>query len=163
LWLIGLGYLAVVAIAAAWILVRRLQEMQNPAEASGGMYAAGDLMLAIMLVLLFMIPSFFLVRMVARSEGASIIYSQLLVGTSLSAPLCLGLLAFTRNHAAQSLIDLGLDRLCLYRLVCSPLLLVWMVISRLVARVRLAKKLSMYGMLIEGASLAVSVVWFIRS
>jgi hypothetical protein len=47
LGLVVLGYAAVLVVAAALLFVRHLQELENPVEASGGMWAAGDAFLYI--------------------------------------------------------------------------------------------------------------------
>jgi hypothetical protein len=147
LWLIALGYAAVVAVAGALLYSRHLQELNHPADvaAAGGMYAAGDAFLQIFIACLFMVPTFFLVRVMARFDSLYTAYSQLLVGLSLSAPVCLSLFLIGENHVAQSL-----RVLCLDRLFWSPFVLVGIVVSRWVARFDRAKKLANYALLIEG-------------
>src|SRR5579862_7307682 len=92
LGLVGLGYAAVLLFAAAVLYGRHLQELRYPAEASGGMWAAGDAMLLIFIACLFVIPTTFLVWVIARFETLGKAYSQFLLGLSLSAPVCLGVL-----------------------------------------------------------------------
>src|SRR5580698_212683 len=96
LWLIAGGYAAVIVISALWLLARYLQEAAHPADvsAAGGMYAAGDAMLALFIACLFLIPSFFLLRVIAKFEGLYTTYSQFLLAFSLSASVSLALLNF---------------------------------------------------------------------
>jgi hypothetical protein len=160
LWLTGAGYAAVFIVSAVLVLGRYLQEITHPADvvAYGGMFAFGDLLLGIFIVFLFMIPTAFLVWSMARFEGGYTRYAELLVGISLSAPVCLGLFVLEKSHMTESLLTL-----CLYRLAASPFFIVGLVVSRLVARFKLAKKLTSYALLIEGLTLAVAVAMLIRA
>jgi hypothetical protein len=159
LWFVGLGYAAVSLVAAVLILARYLLEHIHRAEvtAAGGMYAFGDLMLAIFIACLFMIPTVFLVWVMAKHEGVYTTYSQLLVGLSLSAPVCLSLFVFGKSHVSESL-----RILCLCRLVGSPFVFVGIGVSRFVARFAQAKRLTSYALLIEGLTLGVAVALLFR-
>jgi hypothetical protein len=121
------------------------------------MYAFGDLMLAIFIACLFMIPTVFLVWVMAKHEGVYTTYSQLLVGLSLSAPVCLSLFVFGKSHVSESL-----RVLCLCRLVGSPFVFVGIGVSRFVARFAQAKRLTSYALLIEGLTLGVAVALLFR-
>jgi hypothetical protein len=158
--LIASGYAAFLAVAAILILARYLLEHFHRADvaAAGGMYAFGDLILAIFIVCLFMIPTVFLVWVMAKHESVYTTYSQLLVGVSLSAPVCLNLFYFGRNHMAESLITV-----CLFRLVASPFILLGIGVSRFVARSGRAKKLTSYALLIEGVSLGIAIALLVRA
>ena len=129
LGLVGLGYAAVLLFAAAVLYGRHLQELRYPAEASGGMWAAGDAMLLIFIACLFVIPTTFLVWVIARFETLGKAYSQFLLGLSLSAPVCLGVLTLGEGSLAQ-----GVGAYCLFRLLSSPLILFEIGVSRLVAQ-----------------------------
>ena len=159
LWFVGLGYAAVSLVAAVLILARYLLEHIHRAEvaAAGGMYAFGDLMLAIFIACLFMIPTVFLVWVMAKHEGVYTTYSQLLVGLSLSAPVCLSLFVFGKSHVSESL-----RVLCLCRLVGSPFVFVGIGVSRFVARFAQAKRLTSYALLIEGLTLGIAVALLFR-
>jgi hypothetical protein len=154
-----LGYAAVFVAAAVLLLGRYLQELTHPADvvAYGGMYAFGDLLLGIFIACLFMIPTVFLVWVMAKYESAYTTYSQLLVGLSLSAPVCLSLFVFGNNHVADNLRNLSLCRL-----VASPFVFVGIGISRFVARFAQAKRLTSYALLIEGLTLGIAVALLIR-
>lgn len=158
LGLVALGYSAVLVVAATLLFVRHLQELQYPAEASGGMWAAGDAFLMIFIACLFMVPTVSLIWVTAKFEAFYTAYSKFLLGVSLSAPVCLGVLYFGENHVGQSLINL-----CLYRLMWLPFILVGMGISRLVARFDRARRFASYALLIEGLTLAIAVALVIHS
>ncbi len=155
--LIALAYAAVFLVAATLLYVRHLQELKYPAEASGGMWAGGDLLLDIFIACLFMVPTVFLIWVTARFEAFYTPYSKFLLGLSLSAPVCVSVLFLGEKHVEQSLITL-----CLYRLTWSPLILVGMGISRLLARFDRAKRFASYALLIEVLTLGIAVALFIH-
>lgn len=157
LGLVALGYAAVMVVTAGLLFVRHLQELQNPAEASGGMWAAGDAFLYIFIAGLFMVPTAFLIWVTAKFEAFYIAYSKFLLALSLSAPVCLGVFYLGEHHVGESLINL-----CLVRLLCLPLILLGMGISRLVARDR-AKRFASYALLIEGLTFVVAVALLIHA
>jgi hypothetical protein len=122
------------------------------------MWAAGDALLWIFLACLFMIPTVFLIWVIARFEAIYVAYSQFLLGLSLSAPVCLSVFLLGENQVAQSL-----GFLCLYRLLGSPFILVGIGMSRLVARFDRAKRLVSYALLVEGLTIAAAVALFIHA
>ena len=158
LGLIALGYAAVLVVATTLLYGRHLQELQYPAEASGGMWAAGDAFLQIFIACLFMVPTVFLIWVTAKFEPFYTAYSKFLLGLSLSAPVCLGVLFLGENHVRQSLIIL-----CLYRLMWLPFILVGIGISRLVARFDRAKRFASCALLIEGLTLVIAVALVIHA
>jgi hypothetical protein len=149
LWFIALGYAAVFALLAALLLKNYLMRRYYPAESAGGMAAFGELIGYVLIACLFMVPTAFLVRVMAQFEALYTTYSQLLVGISLSAPVCLSWLYFGKAHVSDNL-----KLLCTCRLLCAPFVLVGAVISRLVARSDQAKKLTVYALVIEGLTAA---------
>jgi hypothetical protein len=153
-----LGYAAVLVVATALLFVRHLQELEYPAEASGGMWAAGDAFLYIFIACLFMVPIVFLIWITARFEAFYTAYSRFLLGLSLSAPVCLTVLYLGENHVGQSLINL-----CWYRLMWLPFVLVAMGISRMMARFDRAKRFTSYALLIEGLTLAIGVALVVHA
>jgi hypothetical protein len=157
-WLVGLGYAAVFAVGAILLYGRHLQELKYPAEASGGMWAAGDAMLLIFIAGLFMIPTVFLIWVIARFESVYAAYSQFLLGLSLSAPVCLSVFLLGGSQVAQTLRSL-----CLFRLLGSPFILVGIGISRLVARFARAKRLVSYALLIEGVTIVAALALLIHA
>ena len=152
-----MAYAAVFVVAATLLYARHLQELRYPAEASGGMWAGGDLLLYIFIACLFMVPTVFLIWITARFEAFFTAYSKFLLGLSLSAPVCLSVLFLGENRVGQSLITL-----CLYRLICSPFILVGIGISRLVARADRAKRFAAYALLIEVLTVGIIVALFIH-
>jgi len=159
LGMVAAGYACVTAVAACLLFRRYLQELNNPADvaAAGGMYAAGDAMLAIFIACLFMIPTAFLIAVIARFERVYTTYAQVLLGVSLTAPVCLSLLLFGRHHLGESL-----SGVCLSRIFAAPFVLLVIGISRLVARFDRARKLTSYALAIEGVTLVTAVGIFIR-
>jgi hypothetical protein len=155
--LVALGYGAVLIVAAALLYGRHLVELADPVAASGGMAAFGDTLLYLFIGCLFMIPTAFLIWIAARFEVLYTAYSQSLLGLSLSAPVCLSGFLFGENHLARSL-----GWFCLFRIMGSPVVLVGMGISRLVARFDRAKRLASCALLIEGLTLGVAVAIFIH-
>ncbi|MFZ0038314.1 MAG: hypothetical protein WAK91_12880 [Candidatus Acidiferrales bacterium] len=158
LGIVAVGYATALVISAALLYVRHLQELKYPAEASGGMWAAGDAMLWIFIAGLFAIPSAFLIWVIAKFESIYKTYSQLLFGLSLSAPVCLGVVTLGNSYLAESV-----SSLCLYRLFWSPLILLGMGVSRLAARFDRAKRLISYALLVEGLTLAIGVALLIHA
>jgi hypothetical protein len=158
LGLAGLAYAAVSLVAAALLFLRHLQELRYPADAAGGMWAFGDLLLWVFIAFLFAIPSALLVWVTARFESIYKIYSQLLLGISLSGPVCLSVVVLGNSHLAESV-----SNLCLYRLIGSPLILLGIGVSRLAARFDRAKKPLSYALLIEGLTLATAVALLIHA
>lgn len=156
LWYVAFGYAAVAVIAAGLLLGRYWLERNNP-DAAGGMYAFGDLILYIFVVCLFMIPTLFLVWVMARHEALYTAYSQLLVGISLSAPVCLALLYFGKDHFSETL-----GSLYLVRLTFAPFIFLGVGVSRFLARFERAKKLTVYALVIEGLTTAIGIVLLIR-
>jgi hypothetical protein len=160
LWLIAAGYAAVVAIAAILLLGRYLLEATHRADvsAAGGMYGFGDAILYLFVAGLFLIPTFFLLWVMARFEALYTRYAQAILVFSLSAPICLAVVYFDPKRLPQSLAFI-----CLCRLVCSPLFLTGLIVSRLVARFAPAKKLTSYSLVIEALTLGLAVVLFLKS
>jgi hypothetical protein len=155
--LIAAGYGAVFVIAAAWIFQRHLIELQDPVAASGGMAAAGDTMLYLIIGFLFLIPTVFLIRIIAKTEKAYTAFAKFLFGLSLSAPVCMTVVLIgDNNHLPQ-----GLGWICGYRMLESPIVLMGMGISRVAARFDRAKRLISYALLVEGLTLGLPIAAFI--
>src|SRR5271167_4791658 len=88
--LVAAGYSLVVATGIVLIFVRHMLYVNHPqdAAAAGGMYAAGDLMLGVFIGCMLLVPTFFLVLVIRKSESLSTGYSKTLLGLSLTAPIC---------------------------------------------------------------------------
>lgn len=156
--LVAVGYAVVSVVAAALLFGRHLQELRYPAEASGGMWAAGDALLYIFIAGLFMVPTGFLIWATAKFEAYYTAYSIFLLGLSLSSPVCLIVVYVGEKHVGQGLINL-----CFSRLMLSPFILVGMGISRLVARFDRTRRLVEYALLVEGLTLIIAVALVIHA
>ena len=158
LGLVALGYAAVSAVVVTFLYLRHLQELKYPDEASGGMWAAGDLFLYIFIACLFMVPTLSLIWVTAKFENFYTVYSKFLLCLSLSAPVCLSVL-----YRGEKLVGETLIGACFYRLFLSPFILVGMGTSRLVARFDRAKRFASFALLIEGLTLAIAVALVIHA
>ena len=157
--LLAAAYVVMLATAALLIYMRHLQYVLHTEDvaAAGGMYAAGDSMLALFIACMFLVPTFVLVLVIRKSEHLYVGYSKILLGLSLTSPICLGLLSMPA--VAQGTMVLG--EICIDRLLVSPIILVGFVVSRLLARFERAKRLTLYALLIEVLTLAFGVALFL--
>jgi hypothetical protein len=153
--LVGAGYAVVFVIAAAWLYQRHLVELQDPVAFSGGMAAAGDTMLYLIIGFLFLIPTAFLIRIIAETEKVYTAFSKFLFGLSLSAPVCMTVVLLG-DHAPQSL-----GWICGWRMLESPIVLMGMGISRFAARFDRAKRFISYALVVEGLALVLPIAAFI--
>jgi hypothetical protein len=151
LTLVGFGYLAVLAISAVLVFVRHVAYVTHAADAAAysGMWAGGDLMLELFIVGMFLVMTFFLVLVIAKSETAYTIYSKVLLGVSLTAPLSAGLIAIPAIGQGNSILGWA----CMFRLFASPLVAFGIGVSRLFAWFPRPKKLTVYALMIEGFTL----------
>jgi len=157
--LVVAGYAVVLATAAFLVYARYLLYVHQPDDvaASGGMYAAGDWMLEIFIGCMLLVPTFVLVLVIRKSEHLCVGYSRALLGLSLTAPICLGVLRIPA--VGQGTMLLGW--ICMDRLFVSPIVIVGLVVSRLLARFDRAKRLTLYALLIEVLTLALTAVLFL--
>ena len=155
---VAAGYAAFFLVAAVLIYHRHMQYVNDPdpASTSGGMYAFGDLLLGVFIVGLFLIPTFLLVLVIRKSEAAYTRYSQVLLVLSLTAPIGLATVI-----PAVSQVNTFLGEFGFYRLLASPIMIVLLAVSRLLARFDRAKRLTLYALLIEVATFVVMVALFI--
>jgi len=151
LGLVASGYATVLAVAAVLIVVRYFQYVNHPADvaAYGGMYAGGDLMLEVFIGGMLMVMTFFLVLVIYKSEPDYTIYSKVLLGLSLTAPLSVGLISIPAVNQGMNV----LGEVCMFRLFASPMVIVGMGMSRLFARYSRPKRLTVYALLIEAVTL----------
>jgi hypothetical protein len=151
LGLVAIGYAAVLAVAAVLIVVRYFQYVNHPADvaAYGGMYAGGDLMLEVFIGGMLMVMTFFLVLVIYKSEPDYTIYSKVLLGLSLTAPLSVGLISIPAVNQGMNV----LGEVCMFRLFASPMVIAGMGMSRIFARFPRPKRLTVYALLIEVVTL----------
>jgi hypothetical protein len=161
LTLVATGYAVVVAAAAVLVFVRYLLYVSHPQDvaAAGGMYAGGDLLLGFFIACMFLVPTFFLVLVIRESERLYTGYSKILLGISLTAPICLGVLSVPA--VGQGTMVLGW--ICVDRLFVSPFVMVGLAFSRLLARFDRAKRLTFYALLIEVLTLVFMAALFVFS
>jgi hypothetical protein len=159
LGLVAIFYAVVLAAAVLLVFARYMLYATHPqdAAAAGGMYAAGDWMLEIIIGCMFLVPTFTLVLVIRNSERLYVGYSKVLVGLSLTAPISLGLLSIPA--VSQGTMLLGW--ICTDRLLCSPIVIVGFAVSRVLATFDRAKRLTLYALLIEVLTLALSVALFL--
>ena len=153
--LVGAGYAVVFVIAAARLYQRHLVELQDPVAFSGGMAAAGETMLYLIIGFLFLIPTAFLIRIITKTERVFTAFSKFLFGLSLSAPVCMTVVLLG-DHAPQSL-----GWICGWRMLESPIVLMGMGISRFAARFDRAKRFISYALVVEGLALVLPIAAFI--
>ena len=161
LGLVALGYALVLAASVMLVGVRYIMYLRDPqgTAAAGGMYAAGDLMLAVFIVCMLLVPTFFLALIARNFEELYTRYSRVLFAVSLTAPLCLAVLSIPA--VAQSKTFLVLGEICMYRLCAMPFLTVGFLISRLLAGFDRAKRLTLYALLIEVVTLVATIALFL--
>src|SRR5580698_10154658 len=149
--LVAAGYALVLAAAALLVFMRYMLYVNHPqdAAAAGGMYAAGDWML--------LVPTFVLVLVIRKSENLYTGYSKVLLGLSLTAPISLGVVSI--EAVGQSTMLLGW--ICMDRLFCSPVVIVGLLVSRVLAQFDRAKRLTLYALLIEVSTLVLMVGLFL--
>ena len=149
--LVACGYFIVAAMSAVLIFWRYMQYMTHPADAAayGGMWAGGDLMLEWFIVGMLLVVTFFLVLVIWKDETAYTTYAKTLVGISLTTPLSVVIIIIPWVGQSNSFLGYA----CMFRLFASPLMALWMGVSRLFARFSRAKRLTVYASLIEGGTL----------
>jgi hypothetical protein len=159
LGLVAAVYALVLVAATAMVFARHLMYVYHPqdAAAAGGMYAAGDLFLGMMIGCMLLVPTFFLVLVIRNSESLYTGYAKILVGLSLTAPLCLGVISIPAVNQGTML----LGWICMDRLFGSPIVIVGLVVSWFLARFDRAKRLTLYALLIEVLTLVVIIALFL--
>jgi hypothetical protein len=159
LGLVAVFYAAVLATAALLVCVRYLQYVNHPqdAAAAGGMYAAGDWMLEIFIGCMLLVPTFVLALVIRKSEPLYTGYSRILLGLSLTAPISLAVLSISAVNQGT----MAIGWICLGRLLVSPIVIVGLVASRLLSRFDQAKRLTLYALLIEVLTLALTAGLFL--
>ena len=157
--LVAAFYAVVLAAAAILIYARYLLYVNHPQDvaAAGGMYAGGDLMLEILIGCMLLVPTFVLALVVRKSEPLYAGYSRVVLGLSLTAPISLGLLCIPAVNQGSGV----LGWICLDRMLCSPIVIVGLLVSRLLARFDRAKRLTLYALLIEVSTLVLTVALFL--
>src|SRR3954453_13331799 len=118
---VAAAYLAVLAVATFLVVARYWQYAMHPQDANqyGGMWAGGDMILGVFIFCLFLVPTFFLVLVIRKSEELYTSYTKVLFLLSLTAPLSVGLFAIPMVRESNSPIGFA----CMWRLLGSPFVL----------------------------------------
>ena len=156
LFLVAGAYAAVLAISAGLIFARYIAYETHPQDAAqyGGMWAGGDMALAVIIAGMLLVVTFALVIVISNAEAAYTIYSKVMVAFSATAPLSMGLMAIPAINHGNSILGWA----CFWRAFGSPLVLIGLAMSRLFARFPRPKRLMNYALLIEGLTIAGMVV-----
>jgi len=152
--LIGAGYAAVFLYGALAFFQRYLYSLREPIDSQSGMAAFGEEMLTLFLFALFLVPTFFLLRVMAQSDGVYSVYAKVLLAVSVTDPLAVGLLALFHR-------SLLIQNVCGIRLWRSPCVLVVMAMSRVLGRRSAGKRLITWALLIEGGTLIATFALFV--
>src|SRR5579871_5653046 len=122
LGVVAAGYAGVLATATVLVSMRYMQYVNHPQDvaAAGGMYAAGDWMLEVFIACMLLVPTFLLALVIRRSEELYTGYSKILLGVSLTAPICVGAIAIPAVGQGMSV----LGEICLFRILSSPFVIV---------------------------------------
>ncbi|HVM92408.1 MAG TPA: hypothetical protein VMT67_06325 [Terriglobales bacterium] len=155
LGIVAAVYAAVVAVSGVLVFMRYMQYVRHPEDvaAAGGMYAFGDTMLAVFIVCMLLVPTFFLAMVVRQSESLSIRYAKAMLSVSVTLPLSAGLIALPAIGQSQSIFG----EICLERIFAAPVVFAGLVMSRLLAKFDRGKRLTLYAILIEALTLAVMI------
>ena len=153
---VAAGYAAAVAVSIFLVVARYLQYVRHPEDANqySGMWAGGDMVLCVFIFCLLLVPTFFLVLVLRKSEAGYTGYAKVLLAVSLTAPASVGLFAIPALRNSNSL----LGWVCMWRLFGSLFVLIGMVGSRLLARFPRAKRLCSYAALIEAGTLVMMIL-----
>ena len=151
LGVVVVGYVGVLLSTAALVYMRYLQYTLHAADAdaSGGMWDFGDLLLELFIAGLFWIPTLVLGFFLRKSEAASTRYSQVLLSLALITPISAGVMAIPAVGQANSGFLGSLGWCCLGWFSASPVFLGGFFLSWIIARFRRAKRLLMYALWIE--------------
>lgn len=169
LGVIAAGYVTVLLVAAVLLFMRHLQYVRyaTDVDASGGMWAFGDLLLELFIAGLFLVPTLLLAFFIRKSETAYTRYAHALLVVAFTAPVSIAAFFVPAISQSGSGWLAWLGWLCLGRVSTSPVFLGGVVISRFLARFKRAKRLIMYGLLVEVGTYAlvlaaVMLPWFRR-
>jgi hypothetical protein len=144
LGIVAAAYAAAILATAALLVVRHMQYLNDPANAVGGMFAFGDLLLAVFIAGMFFAATLLLVLVIRKSEPAYTRYSQVMFAISLTAPACFAIMS--------PALTVLFGWFAMYRLFVSPLLMALLLLSWLLARFPRAKRLLLCALFLEVGS-----------
>jgi len=146
-------YGAMAVFSGLLIFKRYLVYQQNPQDviAAGGMYGGGDLLLEVMVLCFFLVPTALLVFFIRKSESAYTTYAKIMLGLSFTAPLSLGLVfvpVVNEGYFGDAL---------LFRLFAIPVFSVVLILSLCLARFSRARRLITFALFIEALPFAIAI------
>ncbi|MGI9104207.1 MAG: hypothetical protein ACR2IF_17335 [Terriglobales bacterium] len=147
---IAVGYAAVLACGVLLEYQRDLAALRDPIYSSGGMWAWGDEMLAWSIFFFFLVPTFFLIRLMADFPQTFLSYSRVALWFSLTAPLALAIFCLGSWAGHHDFVDPLLERT--WR---TPFVFIVIIVTRMFARWDNARRLINRALLIEGGTLAI--------
>jgi len=152
LGLVAAAYAGVVALSVLLVLLRCLQYKLHPddAEQYGGMWAGGDLMLALFIAGLLMLTTFFLIPILRNDEPGYTNYSKALIGIALTSPFAIVLTALPGG-------PWWIGDICISRLFAAPLAIILYFVSWVASGFRGARRRIVIALLIEVGTIAVSM------
>ena len=141
------------------VVERYLYEVRHPEDvsASSGMWAFGDAMLFAMLFFMLMAPTFFALRLLARSERTYTAIAKVTLAITTTAPVCLAVLWLAKLPSEGFVTDT-----LLWRMMLAPFVLIAVFASRIAARFQLAKRLLTWAVLTETLTFVLAVVMFLN-
>ncbi len=155
LGLVGAGYAGVLVVATGLVFARYMQYALHPQDAAayGTMWGFGDWLLALFIGFMLLVPTFVLALLVRQQESVYTRYANVMLGLSLTLPISVGLMAIPAVGQGNTM----LGEISMYRLLCSPVVIIALIFSRLLAGFGRAKRLTLYALLIEAGTLGVVV------
>ncbi len=151
--LVAAAYAGVVALSVLLVFMRYLQYRLHPddAEAYGGMWAGGDMILAILIAGMLLVPTFFLIFVLRKDEPGYTKYSKALIGVALTSPLAIAVTALPTGPWWIGVISFS-------RLLVTPIVIFLYVMSWIATRFRGARRRIVYGLLIEVGTIVTAIV-----
>jgi hypothetical protein len=151
--LVAAAYAGVAAVSALLVFLRYLQYKLHPDDAAayGGMWAGGDMILAVFIAGMLLVPTSFLIPILRKDEPGYTTYSKALIGVALTSPLSIAL----------TTLPVGpwwIGDICISRLVAMPLVIVLYVVSWIATRFRGARRRIVYALLIEVGTIVAAIV-----
>jgi hypothetical protein len=153
--IVASSYVAVFALAGAMIVARYFAGLRDPNTFNGGMGAGGDWILELMIFGLLLFPTFLLALAIRDREAMYTLFSKALLGFSLTAPICLGLLFIP--YISQTRNILGF--LCMDRLLAAPMVVIGLAVGRWLARYKTAKRLTGWAVAIEAGTIVLMIAF----
>jgi hypothetical protein len=147
--LVVAGYAGVIVLSALWITARYIAEQRDPAMFNGGMGAGGDWFLKLIIVGMFLAPTFFLALIIRNSEADYTKFARVLLGFALALPVSVGLMAVPAIGQTNKFPWSLVGDVCLYRVFAFPMTVVGFVGCCVLAKFKRPRRLILYSVGIE--------------